>query len=184
MDLGNSTYVCLDIPEPYYSRVREIRETYCDRLDNFPIEMTIAGSSGVGAIKSEQTWAEIEARLVEFCQRSAPIFTAFAGVVRFPGTDIFVLSMRDPGPYQAIHESLQHAGIEFEESRFPFFPHLSLRMSGPLSGDAINTLFSLRIEGEFTVDTLSLYQMRTVDGEQRVVRVWEHPLEGRPVVQG
>ncbi len=178
MDLGNSTYICLDIPEPHYSRVRDIREEHCDRLDNFPIEMTIAGSSGVGAIKSHHSWEEVERQLVEFCRHRPPIVTAFAGVVRFPGTDIFVLSMRDPGPFQAIHEALQHAGFEFEPSRFPFFPHVSLRMSGPLSEGDINELFRLRIKGEFTMDTLSLYQMRRRPNGEKVVRVWEHRLQG------
>ncbi|MCA9689844.1 MAG: hypothetical protein KC636_09555 [Myxococcales bacterium] len=178
MDLGNSTYVCLDIPEPHYSRVRELRETYCNRLDNFPVEMTIAGSSGVGAIKAHHRWEEVEARLVEFCRKTPPILTEFAGVVRFPGTDIFVLSMRDPTPFQEFHEALQHIGVEFEPSSFPFFPHLSLRMSGPLREQDINVLFSLRIEGTFTMDTLSLYQMRRGDGADKVVRVWEHRLEG------
>ncbi len=171
MDLKDATYVCLDIPEPFYSAVREIREAHCDRLDNFPIEMTVAGSSGVGAIRATQSWTDVKGRLIQLCEHTPQIQTEFAGVVRFPGTDTFVLSLRDPMPFQAFHEALQ-AAIEFEPSPFPFFPHCSLRMSGPLSEDDINELFRLRLEGEFTVDTLSLYQMRN----SRVVRVWEHPL--------
>jgi 2'-5' RNA ligase len=178
MDLGNSTYICLDIPEPYYSRVREIREAHCNRLDTFPIEMTIAGSSGVGAIKSHHEWNDVQAKLVEFSRTWPPIVTQFAGVVRFPGTDIFVLSMQDPAPFQTIHEALQRTGFEFDDSRFPFFPHVSLRMSGELSEADINDLFSLRIAGEFAMDTLSLYQMRRVGDEDKIVRVWEHRLEG------
>ncbi|MCB9701860.1 MAG: hypothetical protein H6711_08210 [Myxococcales bacterium] len=179
MNLRNPTYICLDIPEPFRTKVREVREAFCDRLTNFPIEITIAGSSGIGAIAGDAEWATVETRLLAVCSKTAPIVARFGGVVRFPGTDTFVLSMGDPMPFVTIHERLKHSGIPFEPSNFPFFPHCSLRMSGELSPADISRLFSLRIEGEFEIDLLAL-QARD-DATGRVGRVWEHRLTGRPM---
>ncbi len=177
MNLRNPTYICLDIPDPFREKVRAIREAFCDRLPNFPVEITIAGSSGIGAIASDADWESVETKLLSVCSKTAPVVTRFGGVVRFPGTDTFVLSLGDPVPFVSIHESLKFAGIPFEPTNFPFFPHCSLRMSGELSPEDISRLFSLRIEGEFEIQLLAL-QARDANGQ--VGRVWQHQLTGRP----
>ncbi|HGG57475.1 MAG TPA: 2'-5' RNA ligase family protein [Nannocystis exedens] len=177
MNLRNPTYICLDIPDPFREKVREIREAFCDRLPNFPVEITIAGSSGVGAIASDADWESVETKLLSVCSKTAPVVARFGGVVRFPGTDTFVLSLGDPVPFVSIHESLKFAGIPFEPNNFPFFPHCSLRMSGELSPEDIRRLFTLRIEGEFEIQLLAL-QARDANGQ--VARVWQHQLTGRP----
>lgn len=176
MNLRNPTYVCLDIPEPVKSKVREIREAFCDRLVSFPIEITIAGSSGLGAISGDADWASVEAKLIAVCGQTGPITARFGGVVRFPGTDTFVLSLHDPQPFVAVHDRLRHSGVPFEPSIYPFFPHCSLRMSGALAPEAVNRLFALRLEGEFEIELMAL-QAR--DDAGRVGRVWQHRLTGR-----
>ena len=178
MNLRNPTYICLDIPDPFREKVREIRQTFCDRLLNFPVEITIAGSSGIGPISGDAEWESVETKLLSVCSKTAPIVARFGGVVRFPGTDTFVLSLGDPMPFVAIHESLKYAGLPFEPSHFPFFPHCSLRMSGQLSPADISRLFSLRIEGEFEIERLALQSRDAETGQ--VGRVWEHQLTGRP----
>lgn len=177
MDLSNPTYVCLDIPEPAHSTIRQLRADLCERLSNFPIEITIAGSSGLGAITAGADWSVVETRLIALCAKTSPILTRFGGVVRFPGTDTFVLSVSDPTPFVDLHEGLKHAHIPFEPNPFPFFPHCSLRMSGPLDPAVISRLFSLRIEGEYELDRMTL-QARDPGGVVR--RVWSHSLTGRP----
>ncbi len=178
MNLRNPTYICLDIPDPFREKVREIREAFCDRLTNFPIEITIAGSSGLGALSGDADWESVETKLLSVCSKTAPIVARFGGVVRFPGTDTFVLSLGDPMPFVSLHEQLKYAGLPFEPNAFPFFPHCSLRMSGDLSPADISRLFSLRIEGEFEIELLALQARDEKTG--LVGRVWEHQLTGRP----
>jgi hypothetical protein len=175
MDLALPTYICLDVPEPQASQIHEVRVRHCERLAEFPVEVTIAGSSGIGAIRPQLAWADVEARLLAFCASTPPIVAEFGGVVRFPNTDIFSLSLGDPMPFEAIHDRLKQTGIRFEDSRFPFFPHCTLRMAGPLRESAVRELFALRVPGRFTLATLSLYQ-RTPD--DRIQRGWGHPLRG------
>lgn len=176
MDLSLPTYVCLDLPEPQASQIMELRRRYCQRLHNFPAEVTIAGSSGIGAIRRELYWDRVEPRLQKFARESPPVRASFGGVVRFPETDIFVLSMGDPMPFVAIHEALKHSGISFEDSQFPFFPHCTIRMAGPLADADTSALFSIQVPGEFVVGSVSLYQ-RTPD-DDRIAKVWSHPLGG------
>jgi len=178
MNLRNPTYICLDIPDPFHEKIREIREAFCDRLLHFPIEITIAGSSGVGPICGDAEWESVETKLLSVCSKTAPIVARFGGVVRFPGTDTFVLSLGDPMPFVGLHEALKFAGLPFEPNHFPFFPHCSLRMSGELSPEVISRLFSLRIEGEFEIEHLALQARDDATGQ--VGRVWQHQLTGRP----
>jgi hypothetical protein len=175
MNLVPPTYICLDLPEPQASEVMALRRRYCQRLKDFPPEITITGSSGVGAMLPQLHWDRVEPKLEAIAQEWAPIRASLGGMVRFPDTDIFCLSMSDPMPFMALHEALKHSGIAFEESQFPFFPHCTIRMAGPLTDADISALFSLTVPGEFTIAELALYQ-RTPD--DRIVRVWSRPLAG------
>lgn len=175
MNLAHPTYICLDVPEPQASQVLELRERYCERLGRFPVELTIAGSSGIGAIRPQLDPGDVEARLRKVCQETAPISAQFGAVVRFPETDIFCLSLADPMPFEAIHDALKQAGVRFEPSRFPFFPHCTLRMAGPLAPGAVNELFVVRLPGSFTLASMSLYQREPDD---TIRKVWARPLTG------
>lgn len=175
MNLVQPTYVCLDLPEPQASEIMALRRRFCQRLRDFPPEVTIAGSSGVGAIRRELHWDRVEPKLARFARETPPLRASFGGMVRFPDTDIFCLSMGDPMPFMAIHDRLLHSGISFEDSQFPFFPHCTIRMAGPLSEADTSALFSLAFPGEFVLSQLSLYQRTTDD---RIVKVWSHALTG------
>lgn len=175
MNLAHPTYICLDVPEPQAGQIFAVRERHCERLRSFPVEVTIAGSSGIGAIRAQLDWADVEAKLAAFCARTRPIEAEFGGVIRFPDTDIFCLSVADPMPFEAIHDGLKHTGVRFEPSRFPFFPHCTLRMSGPLRPGDISELFALRVTGRFVMDNLALYQRAPDDA---IGKVWSAKLRG------
>lgn len=175
VNLARPTYVCLDLPDPQASAIMALRRRFCQRLRDFPPEVTIAGSSGIGAIRRELYWDRVEPKLLKFARESPPVRASFGGIVRFPDTDIFCLSMGDPMPLFAVHERLRHAGIAFEPSQFPFFPHCTIRMAGPLSEGDVSALFSISIPGEFVLGSLSLYQRMDDD---RIVKAWSAALTG------
>ena len=175
MNLALPTYICLDVPESQASQVMAVRQRYCERLREVPVELTIAGSSGVGAIRPQLDPLDVEARLRKVCGSTRPISAEFGAVVRFPETDIFCLSLEDPMPFEALHDALQQAGIRFEPSRFPFFPHCTLRLAGPLTPAAVSELFALRLPGHFTLGTMSLYQRAPDD---TIHKVWSCALDG------
>ena len=175
MNLVHPTYICLDVPEPHASQVLAVRERHCERLRGFPVELTIAGSSGMGAIRAQLDADEVADKLAKFCRETAPIPAEFGAVVRFPETDIFCLSMADPMPFEALQDGLRATGLRFEDSRFPFFPHCTLRMAGPLDQAAISELFALRLPGRFMLATMSLYQREPDD---TIRKVWSAPFTG------
>ncbi len=175
MNLAYPTYICLDVPEPQAGVVLAVRERHCERLRGFPVEVTMAGSSGIGAIRAQLDWADVEARLTEFCAATRPIEAEFGAVVRFPDTDIFCLSMADPIPFEAVHDALKNTRVRFEPSRFPFFPHCTLRMLGPLGPSAVSELFALRVPGRFVMDRMSLYQRMPDDS---IRKAWSAKLAG------
>lgn len=175
MNLAHPTYICLDVPTSQASQIMAVRERHCERLREFPVELTIAGSSGVGAIRPQLDPLDVEARLRRVCEATRPISAEFGAVVRFPDTDIFCLSLEDPMPFEALHDALQQAGVRFEPSRFPFFPHCTLRMAGALTPAAVSELFALRLPGGFTLDTMSLYQRSPDDA---IHKVWSCALRG------
>lgn len=174
MNLGIPTYICLDVPEPQASAIAAVRR-HCLRLKDFPVEITVAGSSGIGAIRAQLHWPAVERDLRAFCARTAPISAEFGGVVRFPGTDIFSLAMGDPMPFEALHAALKQSGVRFEDNQFPFFPHCTLRMAGPLDEAMVSELFALRVPGRFVLTGLALYQRI---GEGPIQAVWRCPLTG------
>lgn len=175
MDLAIPTYICLDVPEPQAAAIVAVRRQHCLRLREFPVEITMTGSSGIGAIRAQLEWADVERKLRTFCRRTPAIEAEFGGVVRFPNTDIFSLAMGDPMPFEAIHDGLKQSGIRFEDSRFPFFPHCTLRMEGPLADADVSALFGVRVPGRFTLSRLALYQR---SGEEPIRSVWRCPLTG------
>lgn len=175
MNLAIPTYICLDVPEPQASAIAAVRRRFCQRLKDFPVEITVTGSSGIGAIRAQLHWPDVERALRAFCGKTAAISAEFGGVVRFPDTDIFSLAMGDPMPFAAIHDGLKQSGVRFEDNRFPFFPHCTLRMEGPLDEAAVSELFALRVPGRFTLPTLALYQRV---GDQPIQAVWRCSLGG------
>ena len=65
--------------------------------------------------------------------------------------------------------------MRFEDSRFPFFPHCTLRMAGPLSAGDVSELFGLQFPGKFSLGWLALYQRLPDDS---IRKVWAARLSG------
>ncbi|HZO75160.1 MAG TPA: 2'-5' RNA ligase family protein [Ktedonobacteraceae bacterium] len=85
----------------------------------------------------------------------------FRSVIRFPRTDIFVLTLEDEAPLRSLHQRIITPAISFETNRFPFQPHCTLRSRSPVSPEEAAHLLSLAPSslGSFTLDTLSVYTL-------------------------
>src|SRR5579883_601290 len=141
MTFSHETYICLDIPEPQAQWILDIRKQQKDEFRAaLPAEITVAGSSGVGVIKADQKPES---------------------VIRFPRTDIFVLTLEDEAPLRSLHQRIITSAISFETNRFPFQPHCTLHSRSPVSPEDAAHLLSLSPSdlGSFTLDTLSVYTL-------------------------
>lgn len=154
------TYICLDIPSPFAEQVMNIRVQQQDTFRaSLPVEITIVGSSGVGVFDETQNEHEAFAMLDAIASETSPIVASFGKVIRFPNSDIFVLTLADELPFRTLHQRIANSSIRFKPSPFPYTPHCTLRSRSPISKQEANELLSLQVQGTFTLDTMSVYML-------------------------
>ena len=155
-----NTYAVLDVPSPVAGQVMAVRKRHRDELRvALPVEITVIGSSGVGEFEAGQDPAQVFAILDASAADTPPIPARFGPVRRFPGTNIFVLTLADEQPFQSLHQRIASSGILFQASPFPFTPHCTLRSRSPVSDDDVIDLLSLHVADGFLLDTLSVYML-------------------------
>jgi hypothetical protein len=155
-----NTYVVLDIPSPFAEQVIEIRERQRDFFRwSLPAETTVSGSSGTGPIAIDEDPERVFGMLDRIAAESAPITTAFGPAKRFTGSDVFYLAFADETPFRKLHARIAGSGLRFSPVPFAFEPHCTLRTRTPISEQESTELLSTRVLGEFTLDTLSLYEL-------------------------
>ncbi len=155
-----NTYAVVDVPSPVADHVMAIRQRHRDELRSaLPVEITMAGSSGIGEFEAGQDPTEVFTILDKIATETAPIHATFGPVRRFPNTDIFVLTLADEHPFRTLHERIAASGIRFRASPFPYTPHCTLRSRSPVSDEDAADLLSVRLADEFTIDTLTVYML-------------------------
>jgi 2'-5' RNA ligase len=163
------SYVVLDVPPPMSDRVMAIRRKHRDDFRMaLPIEITVAGSSGVGVIEKDQDPDAVFDLLRTIAEHTSPVIAEFGGVLRFDGTDIFVLTLADEGPFHRLHKEIAESGIRFAPSPFPYKPHCTLRSLSPISKSDVADLMATRLDGEFILRTLSVFAMSGLPMERLV----------------
>lgn len=158
LPFASESFVCLDVPEPYAGKVMDVRQRHRDEFrSSLPAEITVAGSSGVGVIEEGEDPQKVRRILDEIAESTSPIRASFGPVLRFDGTDIFVLTLNDAAPVEALHNRIADSEIRFKATPHQFFPHCTLRSRGPVTEEEALDLFGLRIEGEFALSDLVVY---------------------------
>ena len=153
-------YFVLNIPAPFSERVMKARRSIKDNFfTSLPVEVTIAGSTGVGILDSSQNLPDAYRLLDGVAENTAPIEAAFGPVVRFPGTDIFALTFQDEAPFRKLHERVVKSGIRFRESPHAFQPHCTLRSGSPVSKADERALLGLQIPGRFLLEAISICRL-------------------------
>jgi 2'-5' RNA ligase len=154
------TYIVLELPEPMASTIRKLRAELGDDFQaSMPAEITIVGSSGVGCIAQDQDPDELFKVIDEIAATTSPITVSFDKTYRFPGTDIVVMKLKDETLVRSLHQRFVESGVKFRESDFPYMPHCTLRSKSPLTDQEMEELSRLKIEGDFTLRTVSVYTM-------------------------
>jgi len=157
--LLGDVYAVLDLSGPAAAAVRSVRAQYSyDYLGAMPVEITVAGSGGVGSPSQRDDPRPFFAALDEIVESTAPIHGRLNRTLRFPGTDVFYVQPEDPQRIVALHERIATCGIEFEPAEFPFVAHCTLTQP-PNPAPTDPTAPELQLDAEFTADTLSVYQI-------------------------
>jgi len=165
--IPHKAFVVVDVPEPYRTHIQLIRDQLKTVTAKLPVEITLAGSSGVGPIP-EGTELGLIRDEVERVGRLARAFRMeFAGVGDFPGTGIFFLRPKERHPFDSLHAALASSRIPFIRSPFPYCPHCTLRVGPEVDPNVAERIRAIPVpSGEMRLDSLSVY---AVDGRTPAV---------------
>ena len=154
--LGSLEFV--EIPEPIRSGVQSLRDSLGTAVARLPVEITIAGSSGVGPILRGADLSLVGRKLVRALSGFRAFSSSFSAIRCFPNTSTFYLEPVDRSPFDQLHQAVGASGIPFSESRWPYNPHCTLRMGEPFSAEAAADLLKRPIpREEFRIDIVSVY---------------------------
>ncbi len=175
-------FIVLEIPEPVRGVIQSIRERLATVTARLPVEITVAGSSGVGPIPVGTDKDDTENRLKNVLGKVKAFRVRFQEIRRFANTDIFYLAPEERQPFDHIHETLKGSGIAFGPNPWPYNPHCTLR-GGPMNERAsAEEIFELPFpKEEFGVDTVSIYELDAGDGVSAVISSEDDRVRGRGV---
>jgi 2'-5' RNA ligase len=124
-----------------------------------PIEITVAGSSGIGPIRPGTDKNQTETALKSVLTGMKPFRVRFQEIRRFSNTNIFYLAPEDRQPFDHLHEILKNSRIAFAPNPWPYNPHCTLR-GGPMNDHAsAEDILKLSFpKQDFVIDTLSIYE--------------------------
>jgi 2'-5' RNA ligase len=160
MSFVADTYICLDVPMPIAQFIKNVRLHHRDEFRAaLPVEITVAGSNGVGVVEHAQNEKAAFAILDTIAMEIAPLEISFSRVVRFPETDVFAFLLTNADTVRALHERIATSGIQFKPSPFLFTPHCTLRSRSPVTEEEATQLLSLQRSEHFVLDTMSVYML-------------------------
>jgi 2'-5' RNA ligase len=158
--IEHCSFIVAEIPEPVRSEVQAMRDSLKTLTARLPVEITLAGSSGVGPIPPSVDLSLIQRHLDRILAKISPFRARFSAIRTFPNTAIFYLEPFDRSPFDDLHKKLRNSGIPFMENRWPYNPHCTLRGGQPLSPAAASELASRSFpQEEFSINTISVYQV-------------------------
>ena len=116
--------------------VRRLRARHDPARLRFPIEITVAGSSGLGWFSDGQAQAELLG-CVRGIARGFPSFLfRFEKVDRFPGSNVYYLAPDDGSRFHEFQNRLANCGLRFERTQYAYVPHCTIAILAQDAPDA------------------------------------------------
>ena len=152
--------VVFDIPDEAWTReIQRLRIVHNPDRAHFPVEITVAGSSGLGWLSPSQTRDAIAGQIEEIASDVAPFQTFFSHVEVFPKSQVYYLSLADESPFHAFQRTLAASHLQFEAVKFPYKPHCTIAaLSMNATPAAHAELLDFPVpKHAITISSLSLY---------------------------
>ena len=128
------TGLVFDLPRAaWMGTVVRLRERHEPARLRFPIEITVAGSSGLGWFSERQTSVELVKRVAQVARDFAPFPFQFSGVKRFPDSGVYYLAPRDDAAFHEFQRRLANCSLRFESTPYDYVPHCTIAI---LAADA------------------------------------------------
>ncbi len=161
--------IVVEIPEPIRSQIRSIRESLGTITAKMPVEITVAGSSGLGYIPPGRDLSKIICEIDRIASGFDAFEVSFSEIGLFPNSFVFYLAPSDRNPFDSLHRALWGSSIPFSESPYPFIPHCTLRDGKALDKEEMNGIFAIPFpEESFLIDSISIYDLPVYDANESV----------------
>jgi len=92
----------------------------------FPIEITVVGSSGLGWFSAAIPSDTLGRKIREVAEGFPPFAFRFAGVGRFPDSNVYYLQPMPDAPFHAFQAAIAAAGLSFEPTPYSYVPHCTI----------------------------------------------------------
>ena len=143
------------------ARLHDLQQRYDPKLARaFPPHVTLAGSSGLGAVHAGTPAAEIRAALERVAAESEPLRLKLSPPHRFMQSEIVTFPLDPNGPIRELHDRLGRSGLKFEQAKFTFTPHVTLSFYPELTRERAKELLSIRVDEEIVIDRLEAWRTR------------------------
>jgi 2'-5' RNA ligase len=168
----HSAYIVLDLPSPMRETVAQLRLQADKAFPPLPVEITVAGSSGVGTIEADESQERVFGLLADVAAKTKPLNAAFHSIERFPNSPVVYLSLVDNAPFIALHKAILSTPIRFRASPFPFGPHCTIRppSAGTLDDAEFRRIAALSVpQSPFLLESMSVYELDSGNRECRLL---------------
>jgi 2'-5' RNA ligase len=165
--IKHKAFVVIDIPEPQKTAVQLVRDQLKTVTAKLPVEITLAGSSGLGPVP-EGTDVGLVCDEVDRVASSMVAFKMeFGRISHFPDTGVFFIAPKDRRPFDSLHGLFASSRIPFAASPFPYHPHCTLRVGPKVDHSTAERIYSVTVPiGEMLLDSISVF---TVDAGTQTV---------------
>lgn len=142
-------------------RLHALQRQYDPKLARaFPPHVTLAGSSGLGAVHAGTPAAEVRAALERVAAASTPLRLALGAPHRFMQSNVVSFPLDPHGPIRELHDRLARSGLKFEQAKFTFTPHVTISFYPELTRERARELLSLRVDEAIVIDRLEAWRTR------------------------
>jgi 2'-5' RNA ligase len=154
-------FILAAIGGPVGERLHDLQKRYDPKLARaFPPHITLAGSSGLGAVHAGTPTEEVRAALERVAAESEPLRLKISPPHRFMQSNIVSLPLDPHGAIRELHDRLGRSGLRFEQAKFTFTPHCTLSFYPELTRERAAELLALRVDEEILIDRLEAYRTR------------------------
>ena len=110
--------IVVEIPEPIRSQIQSIRESLGTITAKMAVEITVAGSSGLGYIPPGKDLSKIICEIDRIASEIDAFEVSFSEIGLFPNSFVFYLTPSDRNPFDSLHRALCVSSIPFPRESF------------------------------------------------------------------
>ena len=163
-------FLIAPIEDPLGARLHDLQKKHDPKLARaFPPHLTLAGSSGLGAVHPGTSAAELRRTLAPIAAATAPLVLTLGAPHRFMQSDVVVLPMDPHGPLRELHDAIGRSGLRFEQPKFTFTPHVTLSFYRELSKEEAAELLAIRIEEPARIARIEAWRTREPQAPERLL---------------